>query len=152
MKYIIRSVKYFFYLAIMLVVFIVVLSLLGLVGSTPEEIFREGTRSLWQIAGFCAVFAAIYPSLAYGRRRAMVPGSYDELRCEVVEIMHSRGYILESEGDETMCFRQKSPVVRLFQMFEDRITLTKTLSGFELEGQNKALVRVIGALEAIGRR
>lgn len=152
MKYIIRSVKYFFYLAVMLVLFIFVLSMLGLVGNSPEEIFRDGTRSLWQIAAICAGFAAIYPSLAYGRRRAVVPGSYEELREEVVEAMHSRGYILESEDGEVMCFRQKSPVVRLFQVFEDRITLTKTLSGFELEGQNKALVRVIGALEALDRR
>ncbi len=152
MKYIIRSVKYFFYLAFMLVIFIFVLSMLGLVGSTPEDIFRDGTKSLWQIAGICAVFAMVYPRLAFGRRIAHVTGSYEELRQDVVEAMHNRGYILESEEGETMTFRLKSPVVRLFQMFEDRVTLTRTLAGFELEGQNKALVRVVSALEALDRR
>ena len=152
MKYFVRVIKYYVYLALMLVVFILVLSMLGLVGSTPEDIFRDGTRSLWQIAGICAVFALIYPRLAFGRRTAHVSGSYEELRQPVVDAMHARGYILESEAEESMTFRQKSPVVRLFQMFEDRVTLTKTLVGFELEGQNKALVRVVSALEAIDLR
>lgn len=152
MKYIIRSVKYFFYLAFMLVIFIFVLSMLGLVGSTPEDIFRDGTKSLWQIAGICAVFALVYPRLAFGRRIAHVTSSYEELRQDVVEAMHNRGYIMESGEGETMTFRLKSPVVRLFQMFEDRVTLTRTLAGFELEGQNKALVRVVSALEALDRR
>ena len=97
MKYIVRAIKYFAYLAIILCIFIVLLSLFGVVGSTLDDIFKDGAASLWKIAGIIAVFAAIYPHLGFGRRNAFVPGAYDEIRLGVVDLMHDRGYVLEDE-------------------------------------------------------
>ena len=37
--------------------------------------------------------------------------------------------------------------MRLFRMLEDRVTFTRTATGFELEGPTKDLVRIVSALE-----
>lgn len=147
MKYLVRAVKYCIYLAIMLALFIFVLSLLGMVGGSLDDIFVNGSKSLLQIGGILLIFAAIYPALGFGRRTAYAAGSYEELREGVVEVMHNRGYVLESEDGQKMTFRIKSPAIRLFRMFEDRITLEKNMSGFQLEGPVKDLARVVSGLE-----
>ena len=147
MKYLVRAIKYFAYLAIILCVFIVLLSVFGLVGNSLDEIFKDGADSLLKIAGILVVFAALYPRLGFGTRNAFIPGSYDEIRTPVVDVMHDRGYVLEDESGENLKFRLRSPVLRVFRMFEDRVTYTRTATGFELEGPSKDLVRIISALE-----
>ena len=147
MKYLVRAIKYFAYLAIILCLFIVLLSVFGLVGSSLDEIFRDGAQSLWKIAGIIAVFAAIYPRLGFGTRSAFIPGAYDEIRGGVVDVMHDRGYVLEAEEGENLQFRIQSPVMRISRMLEDRVTFTRTATGFDLEGPTKDLVRIAAALE-----
>ena len=73
MKYIVRALKYFVYLSLLLVLFIVVLSLFGMVGNNVDEIFKGGADSIWKIVAIVAVFSAIYPAVGYGRRRLMTP-------------------------------------------------------------------------------
>lgn len=148
MKYIVRSIKYFAYLAIILCIFIVLLSVFGVVGTNLNDIFKDGADSLWKIAIIIAVFAAIYPYLGFGTRKAFVPGSYAEIRDTLMDVMHQRGYVLESEEGENPTFRLASPVLRVTRMLEDRVTFTKTLSGFDIEGPVKDLVRIVGALES----
>ena len=76
MKYLVRVIKYFVYLTVILTLFIAVLIAFKMVGTSVDEIFRDGARSLWQIAGIIAVFAAVYPAMGFTRRGAIVPGSY----------------------------------------------------------------------------
>ena len=58
-----------------------------------------------------------------------------------------RCYRLESENGESMTFRLRSRFSALFKMFEDRITMTRELGGFEVEGLTKEVVRIVGGLE-----
>ena len=46
-----------------------------------------------------------------------------------------------------MTFRLRSKFSALFKMFEDRITMTRELGGFEVEGLTKEVVRIVGGLE-----
>lgn len=147
MKYLVRSIKYFAYLAIILCIFIILLSVFGLVGKTLDEIFKDGAQSLLKISAILAVFAAIYPRLGFGTRKVFIPGAYEEIREGVVDVMHDRSYVLEAEEGENLKFRIQSPVIRAFRMFEDRITFTRTATGFELEGPTKDLVRIVSSLE-----
>ena len=147
MKYVVRAIKYFAYLAIILCVFIVLLSLFGLIGNSVDEIFKDGAQSLLKIAGILVVFAALYPRLGFGTRNVFIPGSYEQIHGGVIDVMHERGYVLENEEGENLKFRLQSPVTRVFRMLEDRVTFTRTATGFELEGPTKDLVRVANALE-----
>jgi len=148
MKYIVRVLKYYIYLAVLLVIFIGILMALGVVGTSIDEIFENGVDSLKYIALILLAFALIYPKLSFVKREAYVKGSYDEVRQGVLDVMQSKGYVLENEAAEIMVFRKSGWVSRLTRMFEDRISLTKIMTGFELEGYNKDLVRIISALEA----
>ena len=152
MKYLVRVVKYFIYLVVILALFIAVLMYFNMVGTSLDEIFKNGVKSLWQVAGIVAVFAAIYTLMGFTRRSAMIPGDYPALKQGIVDVMHDRGYVLESEnadvpGEEKLSFRKRSPLLRLTRMFEDRITMVKDFGGFSLEGPSKDLARLIGALE-----
>ena len=147
MKYLVRSIKYFAYLAIILCIFIVLLSVFGLIGNSVDEIFKNGAQSLWRIGLILLVFAIIYPRMGFTTRKVYIPGAYGEIREGVVDVMHDRSYVLEAEEGENLKFRIQSPVIRAFRMFEDRITFTRTATGFELEGPTKDLVRIVSALE-----
>lgn len=147
MKYIVRALKYFVYLTLLLVVFIALLYAFGLVGGGIDGIFKGGTGSLWKIVLIVAVFAGIYPALGFGRRVLMTPGAYEDIRDGIVSAMADRGYELEKEDGENLTFRLRGGVQRFLHMWEDRLVFTRRLGGFDVEGRVKDSVRVISSLE-----
>lgn len=147
MKYIIRALKYFVYLGIIMTVLILALSLSGLVGDSIDEIFKEGVHSLWKILGILAVFSAVYPAFGYGTRRLMVPGAFEEIRDNLVSVMAERGYELEKEDGENLSFRKRGWAQKLLGMFEDRLSFSRCLGGFDVEGRSKDVLRAISAIE-----
>lgn len=149
MKYIIRSIKYFLYLAFILIVVLYAMVAFKFTDGNIQTMFRNGYDSLWQIAGILAIFAATYPKFGYCTRKVIVGGSYSELRDAVVSVMERHKYRLEKEEGENMTFRLKSPVARIARVAEDRITLTRDISGFEIEGLTRDVVRLIQELERI---
>lgn len=146
-KYIIRAIKYFFYFTILMIVIMSILVMAHVLDGNVETMFRDGYRSLWQIAVMFACVASIYPIFGFVRKTALVSGEYSEVRDKVVKFMEDRGYRLEKEDGENMSFRHKNFLNRLSRMCEDRITFTRTLGGFDLEGLRKDTIRIIYGLE-----
>ena len=134
MKYLVRSIKYFAYLAIILCIFIVLLSVFGLIGNSVDEIFKNGAQSLWRIGLILLVFAIIYPRMGFTTRKVYIPGAYGEIREGVVDVMHDRSYVLEAEEEENLKFRIQSPVIRAFRdrLLEAFATILPAKSRFEL--------------------
>jgi hypothetical protein len=99
-----------------------------------------------------AIVSAIYPRFGYTTKEALLPegqaavGESGE-REVLIEVMQNRGYKLEEEGDAVWKFRLRNTVNRLSRMAEDRITITRTPSGFSLEGLTKDVVRLVHAIE-----
>lgn len=147
MKYLIRAVKYFLYICSICALALLVLVLIKAVSPDINVMFTRGWRSVGIIAGMFAAVAAIYPLFGFGKRQVSVLGDYADLRDEVVECMESRGYRLESENDERMTFRSRSVITRILRMFEDRITLEKSLGGFRMEGLSREIGRLVYGLE-----
>jgi hypothetical protein len=147
MRYLIRAVKYFFYFAIILALILGILVLIGFVEPDPDQLFRNGTRSLWQIGILFAIVAAVYPKFGFVARNVMIPGEYAEIRPKIVSYLEKRGYRLESEEGENLSFRLRSKLNALTRMLEDRITLKRALGGFQVEGITKDVVRLIHGLE-----
>jgi len=151
MRYLIRSVKYFIQLMVILALIIAILIVAKVVDSDISKIFVNGYDSLWQIAILMAVFAAIYPRLGYGRRQALVPGADEEAEPVLQQVMQAHGYMeLPSEavpGDSpARVFRKKAAGDRFTRLWEDRITVTRCLTGYELEGISKDIVRLCSAM------
>lgn len=148
MKYLIRSLKYYCYLIILLALIILALVLTGFVEADLSKMFVNGYDSLWQIALIMLVFALIYPRFGFSKRTAHLYGSPEELRPDVMRVMETLGYSLEGDKDGGWSFRRRSGLSRALKMWEDRITLTTDGAGLEVDGLTRDLARVVSALEA----
>ncbi|MBO4465516.1 MAG: hypothetical protein J5748_02420 [Bacteroidales bacterium] len=143
MKYLIRSLKYFLHLTILLVIFVAAIYLITAKGAPLESMFRNGYNSLWSMLLIVAVFAAAYPKVGYGKRRIRAKGSTEEILPKIEAHMNARGYVLVSrDAEDNLVFRQASFINRLFKMFEDKVYFTRALSGYEMEGRLKDIVRL----------
>ena len=150
MKYIVRVLKYFVLVTVVMALLLLVLALLGYVEKDVDSMFRNGWKSIWQIALMFLVVAAIYPRFGFCKRGAIVPGAYDDIRPGLVRYMAGRGYEIEKEEGENLSFRLKSPLQRFLRLlFEDRITFTRDRAGFYVEGRTKDVVRIVSGLEAL---
>ena len=146
MRYLIRSVKYVIYLFIFLSLMIGVLMALNLVESDLDQLFVNGRDSLWQIALLMAVFAALYPRFGYTTRFVPMGGSFEELRPAALATMQAAGYTLEKEEEGSLSFRRRSPLSRAMKMFEDRVTFTQVLGGWNIEGHSRDVMVIASKL------
>ena len=142
-RYIIRSVKYFLYLIIIMTLLLAILVLLGLAEADPAEIFVGGYSSYWKIGLAFLALAAIYPRFGYSKNEII---SGVELKPLILSVMESRGYKLRSEEGDTMVFIKRSPLDRALRMWEDAISFTKTEAGYDIEGHTKEMVRCRSAI------
>ena len=148
MKYLVRAVKYFFYLLLVLALIIFALVAFKVVDSDPSQIFVHGYDSYWQIAAIMAVLAALYPRMGYGTRSVILPGETSEILPLVRKVMGAKGYVQSSEQGEDMVWVKASPVLRALRLFEDCISFTRTATGYDIEGPVKDIVRIVSALES----
>lgn len=147
MRYVIRAVKYFFMITIILILIMLVLVLIKAVPADISQMFRGGWKSVWQILALFAVFSAFYPKLGYAKRNADITGDFQFLRDGIIEYMDSHGYKLEAEEGEDLKFRLRSTASRISKLGEDRITMTRRLGGYTLEGITKDVNRLASGLE-----
>lgn len=147
MKYLVRSVKYFFYFAIITSLIVTALVMIGAVEGDIDSIFRGGYSALWKIAIFFAIVAAVYPKVGFITREIPVDKDWNEIRETAVGYFRDRRYDIESESASEVTFRLRGAVGRLTKMNEDRLTLRRTADGYTLEGLRKDVLRLAIGLE-----
>ncbi|MDE6148209.1 MAG: hypothetical protein K2G18_09205 [Bacteroidales bacterium] len=147
MKYLIRSVKYFFYFSVITAAIILILVMTGAVEGDIEQIFDGGYSALWKIAMFFALVAAVYPKVGFITRETATEQEWGQIRGQVISFFKERRYILEKETDDTLVFRYGSFSGRLLKMCEDRITVTYTEGSIITEGLRKDVMRISSGLE-----
>ena len=147
MKYLVRSVKYFFYFAIITSLIVTALVMIGAVEGDIDSIFRGGYSALWKIAIFFAIVAAVYPKVGFITREIPVDKDWDEIRETAVGYFRDRRYDIEPESASEVTFRLRGAVGRLTKMNEDRQTLRRPADGYTLEGLRKDVLRLAIGLE-----
>lgn len=147
MKYIIRAVKYFFYFAILTTVIILALVLIGAVEGDINEIFKGGYASLWKIAIFFAVVAAVYPKFGFVRRSLDTTADWDTVRTAAEVYFDKKPFKKESETSDMVTFRRRDLIGRMSKMGEDRISISRTADGYEMEGLRKDVLLYATGLE-----
>lgn len=141
MKYIVRAIKYYIYLMLMLALLIAVLIVLKMVEADPATIFVGGYRSYWQIALLMLAFSLLYPRFGYSSQDVHLGGETSETEPLVRRVMEGRGYKLGSrDADGNMTFVKSSPLDRAMRMWEDAITFTRTATGYSIEGHNREML------------
>lgn len=146
MKYLVRSVKYFFYFAFWTTVIVLALVATGLASGDINEIFEGGWNAIWKIAIFFAIVAAVYPKLGFITRDMEMDKELADIRDEVVKYMEARGYVLEGESADSLSFRYRRLAGRLTRMNEDRLIMTKSGSSWTMEGLRKDVMKVATGL------
>ena len=152
MRYFVRAIKYFVQLMVILSLIIAILIVAKVVDSDISKIFVNGWDSLWQIALMMAAFAAIYPKIGYVRRQALVPGPDEDVLPLLDRVMEAHGDGKEQRPDGSLCYRKRSAGDRLMRIWEDRISVSRVATGFELEGLGRDVVRLINALRDTSAR
>lgn len=145
MRYIIRAVKYFIYICVIVVIILCALVLFKVVSPDINVMFTHGWKSVELIAAMFAAVSAFYPMFGYTKRLATVMGDLSDLRKDVLDYMQGKGYTLESEEDGKMVFRSGSFMRRI--IWDDRITIEKGLGGFNVEGVSREVAKIVSALE-----
>ena len=147
MRYIIRAVKYFIYIWVIVIVILTALVLMNLVSSDINVMFQHGWKSVGLIAVMFAAVSAFYPLFGYTKRLAAVLGELDASDKEVIEYMTGdvRKYKLESQDGEKMTFRSRSVLRRI--IWDDRITIEKGLGGYYVEGVGREVAKIVPGLE-----
>lgn len=147
MKYLLRAIKYYLYMVILVALMLAALSLMHVTEGNISSMFRNGYESIWQLALAFLAIALLYPKFGFSKRAVIIPGEYCEIREGILRYMEEHGYVLESEEGEDLTFKAKSPAFRIFRFFEDRVTMTRDFGGFYVEGLTKDIVRIINGLE-----
>lgn len=146
MTYLRRALKYFIQITLLLVIIIGVLMAMGMVSKDISVAFQHGWTSVWWILALFLAMALVYPFFGYQKRKINVNGDPALARDGIVEALKIRGYELGSEVDGILKFHLSSPVNRAFRFWEDTITLTPVLGGWEAEGLSRDLVRVTSSI------
>ena len=147
MKYLIRSVKYFFYFAALTTIIILALVFIGAVEGDINNIFEDGVSSIWKIAAFFIIVAAVYPKFGFVTRKLNTTADWDTVRNTAKSYFQEKPFKIESETEGCVTFRRRDIISRLTKMGEDRISLSRTDDGFILEGLRKDVFLYATGLE-----
>ncbi len=143
MTYLRRAFKYLVQLTLL---FILLVGILMLAGMIPKDIaiaFRKGWTSIFYILGIFALMAAVYPLFGYGKRTIRATGEPSEHWKAIDEALEERGYVLSGETEDGgRRYHLKASLNRAARLWEDSITLTPMLGGFQAEGLVRDLARV----------
>lgn len=146
MKYLIRAIKYFFYFAVLCTLIVSALVFTGMTGSNIEDIFADGYNSLWQIAVFFMIVAAIYPKFGFYTIHIPTDKSWEDICDAAKSYLGDSRYVPEETDGAHATFRLRSTAGKLTKMYEDRLTITRTPDGFTMEGLRKDVMRFSAGL------
>ena len=116
-------------------------------GGGFENVLQIPGRAGDDVLNGVPVMALVYPFFGYQKRMIHVKGDPALAKDGIAEALRSRGYVPSGETDGVLKFRLAAPVNRAFRMWEDTITLTPVLGGWEAEGLSRDLVRVVSSIE-----
>ncbi len=152
MKYLIRSVKYFFYFMILCVLFVTIVyyATEHKDGVTLQMLFTEG-GSIYKMLAMFAAFAAIYPAVGFQKKEIHV-SNFAENKKEVIALFANANFILKEENSTKMVFRAKSPLIRIMRMCEDEITIDFSNNPIVMDGLRKDVLRFSRGVEYICRK
>lgn len=146
--YLRRALKYFIQITFIFVVIMAVLMLSNMASKDINTAFRHGWQSVELILAAFAVMSLLYPLFGYGKRQIRAAGDPADHWKTIEETMDFRGYAPAGETPEGgRKFKLKNGMNRLARLWEDTITINPVLGGFQAEGLNRDLVRVVMALD-----
>ncbi len=140
-KYLIRSVKYFVALCVLLVAIMALNRAMGSTLTMRETFYVmfHTTRGLL-LPVVVVVLALCYPRFGFIVRR--VEGDTEHDREQIVNAFRSAGFSLRREEEGTLFFRADGFVQKLLLLWEDEIRVSQYGQWIELDGIRRGVARV----------
>lgn len=152
MKYLIRSVKYFFYFMILCMLFVTIVyyATEHKDGVTLQMLFTEG-GSIYKMLAMFAAFAVVYPAVGFQKKQLYI-SNFKENKREIVALFLNANFQIKEETQTTIVFIAKNPVIRLMRMYEDQITIDFSDNPVIIDGLRKDVLRFSRGIEYICRK
>lgn len=145
MRYLVRSLKYFIFLCVLLLalIYFMVISYPEAAGVDYWTMVRMqlfSKEGVWLSVGV-VLLAAAYPR--FGFISSHIEGcdlKRDGMRID--NAMMASGFKLIEESEGARVYRAMGPIMRLSMLFEDRVTVTVEEDGVTITGLRRQVVRI----------
>lgn len=150
MRYLIRSCKYFVYIA---VIFCAIVAIIFYTSdhtyvNTPLDLFKEGSGI--KMLAFFICFSLVYPLAGYQKKEIYHNGNLMDYKAQIVELFENARYKLVKESDTSLEFRLKNRAMAFFtKMTEDAITIDCSENPAKISGLRKDVLRFSRGIEGI---
>ncbi len=142
MRYLIRSIKYFVALCVLMVGIMALNLSTGIASLSLDEtfyvMFHTPRGMLLPVA--VVLLSLFYPKFGFIRRR--VEGNMTTYREQLINAMSNVGYSQRSEENGVLRFRADNFVRRLMMLFDDEISVYQAGDEIVLDGNRRGVARV----------
>lgn len=150
-KHLIRSVKYFFYIAVFFSLLVTIMFYTSDVpeGATVFDLFKEG--AWWKILLFFIAFAGVYPFVGYQKKEIYTSQNIAERRDEIKQLFENANFVLKEETPTSMTFILKNKFLRFMRTYEDAIVFDYSENPATISGLRKDTLRFSRSIEYLLR-
>lgn len=151
-KYAFRVFKYLMFYVILVV------ALVAIAYYTSDH---RADLSFWDViiqgnpkalAALIVIFALSYPFIGFSHKNVYFNRAFDTDKEAIINLITDSGYILVSDADNKLTFRQPRIVTRIFRVFEDQIVIDYSDNPLAVDGLRRDVVRLTSHLEYYFRR
>lgn len=150
-KHLIRSVKYFFYIAIFFCILVTIMFYTSTrpEGTTVFDLFKEG--AWWKILLFFITFAGVYPFVGYQKKEIYTAENLKTKKEEIITLFENANFVLESETETTLTFRLRNKFLRFMRTYEDAVVIDYSDIPATISGLRKDTLRFSRSIEYLMR-
>ncbi|MBQ3176137.1 MAG: hypothetical protein IJA38_01570 [Bacteroidales bacterium] len=150
-KHLIRSVKYFFYIAIFFCILVTIMFYTSTrpEGTTVFDLFKEG--AWWKILLFFIAFAGVYPFVGYQKKEIYTAENLKTKKDEIITLFENANFVLESETETSLTFRLKNKFLRFMRTYEDAVVIDYSDIPATISGLRKDTLRFSRSIEYLMR-
>jgi uncharacterized integral membrane protein len=137
-KYILRAIKYFVKLVVLLAIILLLMLYSNTSTLSTDNFFADffSRTQTWILLVAVVVWSAVYPRVEFVKR--IVEGNLHADKIGIINALRAGGMRLDEESNGRMVFVDEAPLRRLLWLGEDRLTLTQLTGGMiEIEGARR---------------
>ncbi|HOZ20117.1 MAG: hypothetical protein PHX94_01005 [Bacteroidales bacterium] len=143
--YLRRVAKYIvYYTIIILILLLIVYYTSDNRNITFWELIRPGSQT--NLIILIVAFSAVYPFLGFSKKEVYTNRFSEQDKEAAIRIFSESGFILISDQDGKMVFKSKRIAMRVFRVFEDKITLDYRGDQLTVEGMRRDIQRIASHL------
>lgn len=143
--YLRRVAKYIvYYTIIILILLLIVYYTSDNRNITFWELIRPGSQT--NLIILIVAFSAVYPFLGFSKKEVYTSRFSEQDKEAAIRIFSESGFILISDQDGKMVFKSKRIAMRVFRVFEDKITLDYRGDQLTVEGMRRDIQRIASHL------